>query len=125
MAADRRANGRTAEAAARTLLLKAGLTEIAANAAYRGGEIDLVMRDGTGTVVFVEVRFRRSRAFGGGAASVDAGKRRRIVHAAQRFLQDHPTYAEAPCRFDVIDADGDPAAPRLDWIRDAFRADDV
>lgn len=125
MAADRRANGRTAEAAARTLLLKAGLTEIAANAAYRGGEIDLVMRDSTGTVVFVEVRFRRSRAFGGGAASVDAGKRRRIVHAAQRFLQDHPTYAEAPCRFDVIDADGDPAAPRLDWIRDAFRADDV
>lgn len=125
MAADRRANGRTAEAAARTLLLKAGLTEIAANAAYRGGEIDLVMRDSTGTVVFVEVRFRRSRAFGGGAASVDAGKRRRIVHAAQRFLQDHPAYAEAPCRFDVIDADGDPAAPRLDWIRDAFRADDV
>lgn len=125
MAADRRANGRTAEAAARTLLLKAGLTEIAANAAYRGGEIDLVMRDGTGTVVFVEVRFRRSRAFGGGAASVDAGKRRRIVHAAQRFLQDHPAYAEAPCRFDVIDADGDPAAPRLDWIRDAFRADEV
>ncbi len=125
MAADRRTNGRTAEAAARTLLLKAGLTEIAANAAYRGGEIDLVMRDSTGTVVFVEVRFRRSRAFGGGAASVDAGKRRRIVHAAQRFLQDHPTYAEAPCRFDVIDADGDPAAPRLDWIRDAFRADDV
>ena len=125
MAAARRTNGRTAEAAARTLLLKAGLTEIAANAAYRGGEIDLVMRDSTGTVVFVEVRFRRSRAFGGGAASVDAGKRRRIVHAAQRFLQDHPTYADAPCRFDVIDADGDPAAPRLDWIRDALRADEV
>ena len=125
MAADRRTNGRTAEAAARTLLLKAGLTEIAANAAYRGGEIDLVMRDSTGTVVFVEVRFRRSRAFGGGAASVDAGKRRRIVHAAQRFLQDHPAYADAPCRFDVVDADGDPATPRLEWIRDAFRADDI
>ncbi|MFT3669332.1 MAG: YraN family protein [Pseudoxanthomonas sp.] len=125
MAADRRTDGRTAETAARTLLLKAGLTEIAANAAYRGGEIDLVMRDGAGTVVFVEVRFRRSRAFGGGAASVDAGKRRRIVHAALRFLQDHPAYADAPCRFDVIDADGDPAAPRLDWIRDAFRADDI
>lgn len=125
MAADRRTDGRTAETAARTFLQKAGLTEIAANAAYRGGEIDLVMRDGAGTVVFVEVRFRRSRAFGGGAASVDAGKRRRIVHAALRFLQDHPAYADAPCRFDVIDADGDPAAPRLDWIRDAFRADDI
>ncbi|KRA51609.1 YraN family protein [Pseudoxanthomonas sp. Root630] len=129
MAADRRTDGRAAEAAARTLLLKAGLTEIAANAAYRGGELDLVMLDGTvtgaRTVVFVEVRFRRSRAFGGGAASVDAGKRRKLVHAALRFLQDHPAYANAPCRFDVIDADGDPAAPRLDWIRDAFRADEA
>ena len=129
MAADRGTDGRTAEAAARALLLKAGLTEIAANAAYRGGELDLVMLDGTvagaRTVVFVEVRFRRSRAFGGGAASVDAGKRRRLVHAAQRFLQDHPVYAEAPCRFDVVAAEGDPAAPQLDWIRDAFRADDV
>ena len=129
MVADRRTDGRTAEIAARALLAKAGLTEIAANASYRGGELDLVMLDGTvagsATVVFVEVRYRRSRAFGGGAASVDTGKRRRLIHAALRFLQDHPKYANAACRFDVIDADGDPAAPRLDWIRDAFRADDA
>ncbi|PPJ43318.1 MULTISPECIES: YraN family protein [unclassified Pseudoxanthomonas] len=125
MAADRRTDGRTAEIAARALLLKAGLTEIAANVSYRGGELDLVMLDGSATVVFVEVRYRRSRAFGGGAASVDTGKRRRLIHAALRFLQDHPKYANAPCRFDVVDADGDPAAPRLEWIRDAFRADDA
>ena len=56
---------------------------------------------------------------------IDTGKRRRLVHAAQRFLQDHPALADAPCRFDVVDAQGDPASPRLDWIRDAFRADEV
>lgn len=129
MAVDRRARGHAVEVAARELLRRAGLTELATNANYHGGELDLVMRDagrpGTPTIVFVEVRYRRSQAFGGGTASIDASKRRRLVHAAQRFLQDHPTLADAPCRFDVVDAQGDPDAPQLEWIRDAFRADEV
>lgn len=129
MAVDRRARGHAVEVAARELLRRAGLTELAANANYRGGELDLVMQDatrpGTPSVVFVEVRYRQSQAFGGGAASVDIGKRRRLVHAAHRFLQDHPALADAPCRFDVVDARGDPASPQLEWIRDAFRADEV
>jgi putative endonuclease len=124
MAVDRRARGNLAEDAARAELKRAGLREVAANANYRGGELDLVMDDG-GTLVFVEVRYRRSRAFGGGAASVDVGKRRKLVLAAQLFLAGHRRYAQAPCRFDVVEADGDPAAPRLHWIKDAFRADDV
>ena len=129
MAVDRRARGHAVEVAARALLLRAGLTELATNANYRGGELDLVMQDarrsGAPAVVFVEVRYRQSQAFGGGAASVDIGKRRRLVHAAQRFLQDHPALADAPCRFDVVDAQGVPDAPQLVWIRDAFRADEV
>jgi len=75
-------------------------------------------------VVFVEVRYRGTRDFGGGAMSVDARKRRRLVRAAQLFLLSHRQYANAPCRFDVVDASGDPDAPVLHWIRDAFRADD-
>ena len=126
---DRKARGNRAEAAARDYLVRAGLEEIAANANYRGGELDLVMRDGSGrdraVLVFVEVRYRKSTAYGGGAASVDAGKRRRLVHAAQSFLVQHRQYAEWPCRFDVVEADGDPDAPRLTWLRDAFRADDA
>ena len=129
MAVDRRARGHAVEIAARELLRRAGLTDIAANANYRGGELDLVMLDatrpGVPAVVFVEVRYRQSQAFGGGTASINIGKRRRLVHAAQRFLQDHPALADAPCRFDVVDAQGDPASPRLDWIRDAFRADEI
>lgn len=124
MAVDRRARGDAAEDAARTVLRRAGLRDVAANVQYRGGELDLVMDDG-GTLVFVEVRYRRSRAFGGGAASVDIGKRRKLVLAAQLFLADHGQYALVPCRFDVVEAEGDPAAPRIHWIKDAFRADDV
>jgi len=118
-----RARGDQIEAAARDFLLGQGLRAVAANANYRFGELDLVMLDG-GTLVFVEVRYRRGSRFGGGAASVDAGKRRKLVKAAQAFLLAHPRLADMPCRFDVVDAGGDPAAPAFDWLRDAFRADD-
>lgn len=121
MRLDRRQCGAAVETAACELLRAAGLVELAANAYFRGGELDLVMRDGE-AVVFVEVRYRRNAAFGGGAASVDARKQRRLVHAAQLFLAAHPALANAPCRFDVIEAEGEP--PRLNWIRDAFRVDD-
>jgi putative endonuclease len=124
---DRRARGALVEAAARRHLLDAGLRELAANANYRGGELDLVMLDASGgdCVVFVEVRYRSHQGFGGGARSIDAGKRRKLVHAAQLFLAAHRELRNAACRFDVVEADGEPAAPRITWLRDAFRADDV
>lgn len=126
---DRRARGALVENAARRHLLHAGLRELAANASYRGGELDLVMLDGSGRdgdcVVFVEVRYRSHAGFGGGAMSIDAGKRRKLVHAAQLFLATHRQFRNAPCRFDVVTADGDPAMPNLTWLRDAFRTDDA
>ena len=125
---DRRRRGAAVEAAARAHLLKSGLRAVAANANYRFGELDLVMLDESGRdaaiLVFVEVRYRRDARFGGGAASVDFRKRRKLVHAAQLFLVRHREFAHAACRFDVVEAYGDPEKPRLNWLRDAFRADD-
>ena len=118
-----RSRGAAVESAARAHLVRAGLEPVAANAGYRVGELDLVMRDGA-TLVFVEVRFRADARFGGGAQSITASKRRKLVQAAGAFLALHPRWADAPCRFDVVDASGSIDAPRLDWIRDAFRADD-
>lgn len=127
--AERQARGAAAEAAARALLERDGLRLIAANVRFRGGELDLVMHDaaarGGACLVFVEVRYRGASAFGGGAASVDAAKRRKLVHAAQLFLAQHPRWASLPCRFDVVEAHGDPAHPQLTWLRDAFRADEA
>jgi len=124
---ERRREGAAVERAAAAHLQAAGLRPFAANVGFRGGELDLVMFDtraGARTVVFVEVRHRRTAAFGGGAASVDAGKRRRLVLAAQQFLMRQPGLRELPCRFDVVEASGDAASPTLRWIEDAFRADD-
>jgi putative endonuclease len=107
------------EAQALRHLQRAGLRLIQAN--YRtpgrgGGEIDLVMRDADGTLVFVEVRTRGVASHGGAAASVGTAKRRRIVLAARHYLM---RLAQAPaCRFDVVAIDG----PELEWIRGAFDA---
>lgn len=120
MPTDRAQRGAAVEAAAERMLCDAGLQVLARNARYRGGELDRIMLH-DGTVVFVEVRYRARADFGGGAASVDPRKQRRLVLAAQLYLQSHPRLADHPCRFDVVEASGDP--PRLHWLRDAFRLD--
>lgn len=122
--ADRRAAGAAFEALARAELERHGLRAVAANANYRFGELDLVMADG-GTVVFVEVRYRRGGGFGDGLASIDARKRRRIVLAAQAFLAAHPALANRPCRFDAVAIAGTQDAPRIEWVRNAFTLDDL
>jgi putative endonuclease len=81
-----------------------------------GGEIDLVVRAGDGTLVFVEVRKRAGTAFGGAAASVGWRKQRRIVFAARHYLMRFG--APPPCRFDVISMEGG----SIRWMRAAFDA---
>lgn len=82
-----------------------------------GGEIDLIMREPDGTLVFVEVRQRRSGEHGGAAASIGAIKRRRIVLAARHFLARMGSMPR--CRFDAVLIDGD-GAPQ--WLPAAFDA---
>lgn len=111
--------GDAAEDRALAHLTAAGLRLVRRN--YRtpgrgGGEVDLVLREADGTLVFVEVRARAHRAFGGAAASVGARKRQRIVLAARHFLLRLP--APPPCRFDVVAIEG----PTLEWIKAAFDA---
>ena len=119
--ASRQAAGARAESLARRHLGAAGLAEVARNWRCRAGELDLVMRDAA-TLVFVEVRYRRSDAFGGARASVDARKQARLIRVAEHFLAAHRDLAELPCRFDVVAISGPEEACSLEWIRDAFGA---
>jgi putative endonuclease len=108
------------EAHALAFLQRRRMRLIARNVTCRGGEIDLVMLDECGALVFVEVRARRSKSFANAAASVDARKRARLVRAAQHFLTTWPGALPA-CRFDVVAFD----AGRIAWLPDAFRADEA
>ncbi len=119
---DTKSLGDAAEQLALDHLQRQGLRLVCRNYRLAGGprvraaEIDLILRERDGTLVFVEVRSRRDAAHGGAAASVGSLKQRRIVRAAQHYLL---RLAEPPpCRFDVVAIDGD----ALQWIRAAFDA---
>ncbi len=111
--------GDAAEDRALAYLQAAGLRLLQRN--YRtpgrgGGEIDLIMREADGTVVFVEVRARSGASHGGAAASVGGVKQRRIVFAARHYLMR--LRAPPPCRFDVVLLE--PGG--LQWLPAAFDA---
>lgn len=109
--------GRYAELSAREHLEAAGLRLRSSNYRCRVGEIDLVMQDGP-ALVFVEVRLRSNGRFGSAADSVDFRKRRRLILAAQHYLQSRRILP--PCRFDVVAIDG--STQSIDWIKGAFDA---
>jgi putative endonuclease len=114
-----KARGDAAEDTALAHLRRHGLALVQRN--FRtpgrgGGEVDLIMREPDGTLVFVEVRQRGSTSRGGAGASITGVKQRRIVFAARHFLLR--LRSEPPCRFDVVLLDGE----RIEWLRAAFDA---
>jgi putative endonuclease len=118
----KKAAGEAAEERALGFLLERGLVlqarnyRVARGPSARGGEVDLILRERDGTLVFVEVRARADARHGGAAASIGSGKRSRLVLAARHYLL---RMAEPPpCRFDVVAIDGE----RIEWLRGAFDA---
>ena len=111
--------GNEMEALAERHLISAGLRIVERNFRGRFGEIDLIARDG-GTLIFVEVRYRRSRQFGGAGASVDFRKQRKLLATANGYLQYRKI--DCPCRFDVITIEQEKYSETLaiDWIQNAF-----
>ena len=107
--------GALAEEAAAEFLKGRGLRLLERNYSCRFGEIDLIMRDG-GTLVFVEVRYRRNKAFGGAIESITGAKREKLLRAARHYMsaaQEFPA-----CRFDAVLLSGD--TQELEWIENAF-----
>ena len=84
-----------------------------------GGEVDLIMREPDGTLVFVEVRQRSNASRGGASASITPRKQQRVVLAARHFLLR--LGAQPPCRFDAVLIEG----ARIEWLRAAFDATDA
>lgn len=110
---DKQRIGDAAEEQALHYLKNVGLQLVERSFLCKGGEIDLIMRDQS-SLVFVEVRKRKSQQFGGALASITVSKQKRMIHAAQVYLCSiNPTPA---CRFDVIAIDGD----KLEWIKNVI-----
>jgi putative endonuclease len=107
--------GRNAENLAAAFLQAKGLTIIEKNFRAKVGEIDIIAKEGD-EMIFVEVRARASRDFGGAAASVGGAKRRKLIKAAQLWLQVRGW--DGGCRVDVVAVDGG----KLEHLPAAFDA---
>lgn len=116
-------DGEDYEARSARLLRGYGLTVIAQRYRCRLGEIDLIACDDH-RVLFVEVRARSRRDYGGAAASVNRSKQCKILRCAEFFLCRHPQLRQLPCRFDVIAWEPASAGGELEarWIQSAFIA---
>ncbi len=96
-----------------------GLQLVERNFRCRCGEIDLVMLD-RGTLVFVEVKYRRRSQHGEAAEQVTASKRRKLVNSALVFLSSRGQYSSYPGRFDVVAISSGIEAPGINWIVNAI-----
>jgi len=118
--------GARAEQTAAAFLRARGLRILASNYRVPQGEIDLIAED-AGTLAFVEVRLRSGDSHGGALESIDRRKRRRILTAARHYLAQLRE-AEPPCRFDAVLLaplrESGPERYTVEWLRDAFCADD-
>ena len=112
-------SGERAEQLALTYLQQHGLSLLTRNFHSRRGEIDLIMMD-VDTLVFVEVRYRKSAKYGSALESVNHIKQSRIIHTAQTYLQQHPEN-HLECRFDVIAIVPNNNTSEITWVKDAFQ----
>ncbi len=112
------AEGKWAEDIACGYLRSLGYLIVARNWRWRGGEVDIVAKDG-GTLVFVEVKGRRGSAYGAPEEAVDLRKRRHLWRTALAFLGEKA--GKVPVRFDVLAV----GPEGVKHIKHAFGKDDV
>lgn len=93
--------GKSAEIAAAAELGRRGYRIIASNYSCRAGEIDLIAEHDD-SLVFVEVRCKRSNAFGTPAESVTPAKQHKLIATAEHYLEANNLWDRA-CRFDVVE----------------------
>lgn len=109
--------GKEAELAAKDYLTNQGLRWIASNYHCRFGELDLIMLDQS-TLVFVEVRARKTMNYGGAVLSVTRNKQDKLIKSAHHFLLTHKHYANSAYRFDILALQGQPW--QMEWVKNAI-----
>lgn len=107
--------GGEAENKALVFLETQGFSLIARNFLTPLGEIDLIGQIAD-VLIFVEVKARKSAQFGSALEMVTKAKQIKVRKTAQVFLQQHPHYQYAECRFDVIGITADD----IQWVQAAF-----
>ncbi len=114
--------GHWAEDQAVAHIQQQGFTIVTRNFLCRGGEVDIIATQGN-HLVFVEVKYRRHNAMGGAISAITSKKQKRLLLAANIFLQQQPRFHNYACRFDFVGISGGTAATvKLQWLENIFIA---
>ncbi|MFH2136629.1 MAG: YraN family protein, partial [Patescibacteria group bacterium] len=100
MSRDRQDLGQLGEKLACGFLREKGYQILSQNYRTRGGEIDIVAKEGD-IIVFVEVKTRVSREFGYPEEAIDQRKQHKLAMTAECYLTEHRLH-EADYRIDAI-----------------------
>lgn len=118
--ADKKKLGRWGEKRCEGFLKKKGFKRLTRNFSCRGGEIDLIMVDSEGAVVFVEVKTRADETFEATESAITPAKKARLKKAARYFLATH-NIKDRPFRFDVVTIVlGQKGRPQIRHYENAF-----
>jgi putative endonuclease len=98
-------------------LKQQGITILAHNYFCKGGEIDLIGLDNQ-TLVFIEVKYRKTNQHGHPSEFINTKKLQRIYRCAQVFLLKKPDYKHLTMRFDSLCITGEPA--KTEWIKNIY-----
>jgi putative endonuclease len=109
--------GKDAEEVVADWLIKRGYRILAKNVVFPFAELDIVAQI-KNTLVFVEVKYRKSVEFGAPYEAVDKRKQRKIILAAEAYMQGQKNDMDS--RFDVVSLSGDLKNPQIDHIENAF-----
>ena len=112
---NKRSLGTEKEELAASYLEEQGVVILDKNFYFRGGELDIVAKDGE-YLCFIEVKYRKSRQFGFPEEAVTTAKQQKIIQGAKLYLYQKRYPVDMPCRFDVISICQD----EINWIKDAF-----
>jgi len=112
--------GQRSEVIAREYLESQGLSYLASNVRYPFGELDLIMREQT-NIIFVEVKYRRTKQYGGAIQSLSHKQAQRLQSAATAWLQHYDPKANLGCRFDLVAITGHLTATDCVWVKNIFQ----
>jgi putative endonuclease len=115
---NRRKTGNAGEEAAAEYLIRNGFTILERNYVFNHGEIDIVAREGE-ELVFVEVKLRRSAAFGSAVEGVTPRKQELVRRTAEGYVYER-NLTDVSCRFDVVAMDGEKGRIEILHLRNAF-----
>lgn len=115
-----RKQGQKFEQVAKNHLVKQGLVAVCDNFNTRVGEIDLIMSHNK-ALVFIEVKYRASTAYGGAIAAVSSSKQQKIIKTAMFYCQTNKiNFEHVAVRFDVVAITGPDAPYEIQWVKNAF-----